>query len=413
MADNNIPNENQKEEAKAFSDDFVIGEGFSISEVSYEPPVNVTQKRKKKTKNTVKSVIWVVSIILISTILAGSLFLVGAEFLGLGIGRGQTCVIDVQPGASTSQIAQQLKDANAINSALIFRLYTKIKGYDGQYKYGLYTFNNDECAYEDLAQMLLNEGAKAETVTVTIPEGTGINDYTKNVDGAKVTVPGIATLLEKAGVCKRADFIDALNNYELDSELLKSVNVGKTYYELEGYLFPETYDFYSYDSKACAKLAVQKMVEETEKRITDKMMKRADEMGYTINEILTMASIIQMESGQASGEMSNVAAIFYNRLKSNDFTTLGSSPTCYYGGSFRNDDGRYDTYKIKGLPPGPLCSPGISAINAALYPASKDGYFYFVTDKNGKFYFHKTSAEQDKTINSLQKQGLWIYEYFD
>jgi len=155
------------------------------------------------------------------------------------------------------------------------------------------------------------------------------------------------------------------------------------------------------------------MVEETEKRITDKMMKRADEMGYTINEILTMASIVQMESGQANGEMSNVAAVFYNRLKSSDFTTLGSSPTCYYGGSFRSDDGRYDTYKIKGLPPGPLCSPSISAINAALYPANKDGYFYFVTDKNGKFYFHKTSAEQDKTINSLQKQGLWIYEYFD
>ncbi len=411
MSENNRPLEDENK--KAFSDDFVIGEGFSISEASYEPPKQDTKKRKKKAKNTVKSVIWVVSIILISTLLAGTVFLVGAEYLGLGVGRGQTCVIDIEPGASTTEIAQQLKDANAINSALVFRIYSRLKGYDGQYKYGLYTFNNDECGYEDLAQMLISEGAKAETVTVTIPEGTGINDYTKNVNGEKVTVPGIATLLENAGVCNRADFIDALNDYELGSELLKSVNVGKTYYELEGYLFPETYDFYSYDSKACAKLAVQKMVEETEKRITDKMVKRAEEMGYTINEILTMASIIQMEAGQANGEMSNVAAVFYNRLNSDEFPTLGSSPTCYYGGSFRSDDGRYDTYKIKGLPPGPLCSPSISAINAALYPANKDGYFYFVTDKNGKFYFHKTSAEQDNTINSLQKQGLWIYEYFD
>ena len=413
MSENNKPLENENEGQKAFNDDFVIGEGFSISEVSYEPPKQDSKKRKKKAKNTVKSVIWVVSIILISTLLAGSVFLVGAEYLGLGIGRGQSCVIDIKPGASTTEIAQQLKEANAINSAIVFRIYTKLKGYDGQYKYGLYTFNNDECAYEDLAQMLLNEGAKAETVTVTIPEGTGINDYTKNVNGEKVTVPGIATLLEKAGVCKRADFIDALNDYEFNSELLKSVNVGKTYYELEGYLFPETYDFYSYDSKACAKLAVQKMVEETEKRITDKMMKRAEEMGYTINEILTMASIVQMESGQANGEMSNVAAVFYNRLKSSDFTTLGSSPTCYYGGSFRSDDGRYDTYKIKGLPPGPLCSPSISAINAALYPANKDGYFYFVTDKNGKFYFHKTYAEQNATIANLKQNGNWIYEYYN
>ena len=257
MSENNKPLENENEGQKAFNDDFVIGEGFSISEVSYEPPKQDSKKRKNKAKNTVKSIIWVVSIILISTLLAGSVFLVGAEYLGLGIGRGQSCVIDIKPGASTTEIAQQLKEANAINSALVFRIYTKLKGYDGQYKYGLYTFNNDECAYEDLAQMLLNEGAKAETVTVTIPEGTGINDYTKNVNGEKVTVPGIATLLEKAGVCKRADFIDALNDYEFNSELLKSVNVGKTYYELEGYLFPETYDFYSYDSKACAKLAVQ------------------------------------------------------------------------------------------------------------------------------------------------------------
>ena len=155
------------------------------------------------------------------------------------------------------------------------------------------------------------------------------------------------------------------------------------------------------------------MISESEKKIDAKMFARAKEMGYTMNEILTMASIIQMESGQNTSEMANVAAVFYNRLNSNEFPTLGSSPTCYYGGSFRSDDGRYDTYKIKGLPPGPLCSPSISAINAALYPANKDGYFYFVTDKNGKFYFHKTSAEQDKTINSLQKQGLWIYEYFD
>lgn len=413
MSENNLNENTNAENQKSFSDDFVIGEGFSISEVPDTPPVKATEKRKKKTKNTIKSVIWVVSIVLVSVLLAGSVFLVGAEYLGLGIGRGKTCVIDVKPGASTAEIAQQLKDANAINSAIVFRVYSRIKGYDGQYKYGLYTFNNDECAYEDLAEMLMTEGAKAETVTVTIPEGTGINDYTKNVNGEKVTVPGIATLLEKAGVCSRGDFIDALNNVEFDSEILSSVNVGKAYYELEGYLFPETYEFYSYDSKDCAKLAVEKMIAETEKRITSKMLKRAEEMGYTINEILTMASIIQMESGQASGEMSNVAAVFYNRLKSDDFTTLGSSPTCYYGGSFRSDDGRYDTYKIKGLPPGPLCSPGISAINAALYPANKDGYFYFVTDKNGKFYFHKTSSEQDKTINSLQKQGLWIYEYFN
>ena len=261
--------------------------------------------------------------------------------------------------------------------------------------------------------MLMNDGAKAESVKVTIPEGTGINDYTKNVNGEDVVVKGIATILEEKGVCSKSDFLYALNEIAFDTELLKNCNVGKTYYSLEGYLFPDTYDFYAYDSEECAQMVVEKMIAQTENKITDDMYKRADEMGYTMNEILTMASIIQMESGQNSDEMANVAAIFYNRLDSDDFGTLGSSPTCYYGESFKNDDGRYDTYKVTGLPPGPLCSPGIDAIKAALYPAEKDGYFYFVTDSEGNFYYHKTMAEQNATIAKLQQGGNWIYEYFD
>ena len=154
------------------------------------------------------------------------------------------------------------------------------------------------------------------------------------------------------------------------------------------------------------------MLEESEKRITDAMFKRAEELGYSMNEILTLASIIQMEAGKNSEEMSGVASVFYNRLNSEDFSTLGSSPTCYYGESFRQDDGRYNTYNVKGLPPGPLCSPGLDAINAALYPKTSD-YFYFVTDSSGKFYYHKTSAEQQVTINKLQQGQQWIYEYFD
>ena len=145
--------------------------------------------------------------------------------------------------------------------------------------------------------------------------------------------------------------------------------------------------------------------------VTDEMYARAEEMGYTLNEILTMASIIQMEAGTRTEAMADVAAVFYNRLNSDEFATLGSSPTCYYGYSFRKDDQRYDTYEIEGLPPGPLCSPGIAAINAALYP-SENSYYYFVTDTDGKFYFHKTLSEQNATIARLKNEGKWAYETF-
>jgi UPF0755 protein len=120
-----------------------------------------------------------------------------------------------------------------------------------------------------------------------------------------------------------------------------------------------------------------------------------------------------MESGINTESMADVAAVFHNRLKSSDFKTLGSSPTCYYGDSFRKDDGRYNTYNVEGLPPGPLCSPGLAAIKAALYPNESSQYYYFVTDSDGKFYFHKTLAEQNVTINQLKQKGKWIYEYFN
>lgn len=394
-------------------DAFVIGKGFNLADEPQEAPKgkNKKKKHKKKGSSTLKSIIWILSIIIVSVGLASGIIYAGADFMGIGFGRGKDCDMEIKMGTPASAIAEQLQEEGAVKIPVLFRLYAKIKGYDSQFKYGLYTFNT-EAGYDAICEMLTTEGAKAETVEVTIPEGTGINDYTKNVNGENVTVPGIATILESKGVCSKSDFLMALDEVELKSKLLSQADDSKTYHTLEGYLFPETYSFYSYDSAECAFLAVKRMIEESEKRITDDMYKKAEEMGYSMNEILTMASIIQMEAGKNTDEMAKVAGVFYNRLKSDNFTTLGSSPTCYYGNSFKYDDGRYNTYKAEGLPPGPLCSPGIDAIKAALNPESSD-YYYFITDSAGNFYYHKTSAEQQKTINKLQQGNNWIYEYFD
>lgn len=388
-------------------DEYVIGKGFEVqdSEQEYKP------KRKKETKNGLKTAISIILIFVISIGLAFTIIYAGADYIGIGFGRGKETTIEIEQGSSTRKIAEELNDCGAVKLPVLFRLYAKLKGYESQFKYGVYTFNT-EAGYDSIANMLITEGAKAQSVTVTIPEGTGINDYTKNVNGEMVTVPGIATLLEKSGVCTKSDFFAALDEVKLNTKLLKNADSDKTYYTLEGYLFPETYDFYSYDSKECALLAVKRMIEETENRITDDMYKKAEKLGYSMNEVLTMASIIQMEAGTDTSALPKIAGVFYNRLDSDDFATLGSSPTCYYGKSFKRDDGRYDTYKVKGLPPGPLCSPGIDAINAALNPEGSD-YYYFVTDSQGKFYFHKTLNEQNKTINKLKQDKNWIYEYFD
>ncbi len=318
--------------------------------------------------------------------------------------------VEIEKGTYAATIAQILEEENVINHAFTFRLYAKLNGYEQDFKYGTYTFSG-KLPYKKVAKMLTEEGETAKTVTVTIPEGTGINDFVKDVNGNDVTVPGIATLLERGGVCTKADFLEAVKNYKTDSGFLKNANDGKTYYALEGFLFPETYEFYAYDSKECAVLAIEKMVAETEKRFSEQMILDAQKSGKSINEILTLASIIQMESGQNKGEMPNVAAVFYNRL--NDGGRLGSSPTIYYGNSFSGDDNRYNTYQKNGLPPGPLCSAGIDAIKAALYPTENFPYPYFITDKNGKFYYHKTYAEQLNTIERLKRENNWIYEYYN
>ncbi len=371
-----------------------------------------SKHRKAKRKNIVKSVIWIVAIVLVSVLLAATLIIGTGEYLGIGPGRGKEVVVEIEQGMSTRQIATRLKESGAINNSLAFLVYSKLSGNSGKYSYGVYVFNN-EIGYTDLAELLMNNGAKAETVTVTIPEGAGINDFTKNVNGDDIKIKGIATLLDEAGVCTRDDFLAALSEIGTESKLLEGATPEKTYYALEGYLFPDTYNFYSYDSKECARLAVKKMLGEMEERITDEMIEIAREKGYTVNEILTMASIVQLESGGNAAEMKNVAAVFYNRLDSTAFPTLGSSPTCYYGRSFKYDDGRYDTYKIKGLPPGPLCAPSMAAIEAAMAPTENSPYYYFVTDALGKFYFHKTGGEQEATINRLKRENNWIYEYLD
>ncbi len=428
--DGNNFNENPRENSGSANsaDDFVIGRGFEIDENNQSDKPLRRKSKHSGGHSIVKTLVWVLCIVIVSVGLAFGLIYAGADYMGIGFGRGDEAVMEIKMGPPAAEIAEQLEESGAVKVPFLFRMYAKLKHYDSQFKYGVYIFNT-EAGYEGLCEMLINDGAKAETVTVTIPEGTGINDFTKNVNGEKVTVPGIATLLEKAGVCSRSDFLDALDAAKRDSKLLQSADDVRTYYTLEGYLFPETYSFYSYDSEECAKLAVDKMLKESEKRITDSMFKRAEELGYSMNEILTMASIIQMESGIAvttdeakarlQDNMKGVASVFYNRLTSDETGgTLGSSPTLFYGDSFKQDDGRYNTQAdnkfsaIKGLPPGPLCSPGIDAINAALYPKTSD-YYYFVTDSSGNFYFHKTLAEQNATIAKLKQGKQWIYEYFN
>lgn len=384
--------------------DYLIGEnGFSIqnpdeidkqnSSVNYSKIKRTKNKEKHNgAKKSIKTIIWIIVIFVISILLALGILLVASEYLGVGINKGGKCVVEIEKGMSTSEIAAELKEQGAISSEFLFRVYSKLAGFDGTYQYGVYNFTN-ELGYEEIAKMLQTEGATAKSVKVTIPEQSDMDDIMK--------------ILEENGVCTKTDFRNAVKNGKYDFDFVAEIPVTDVHYKFEGYLFPDTYEFYNYDSAECAELAIRKMLQNLDSKLTPKVREQIKNSGYTIHEILTMASVVELEASAAPDEMSKVAAVFYNRLESPDWTgprRLESDPTMKYP----YGNGRYNTYKNEGLPPGPLCAPSESAILAAAFPEENFTATYFVTDDEMNFYFNNSLAAHTQTIANLKSQGKWV-----
>lgn len=424
--------ENEQEDIQSISinDDFVIGGGFVIDtdvpednieenkeiikprEATRIPEQKNNKSRKKdrddlyeyyedtpeqRRKSVIKTVIWAVCIFAMAILLAVGIIYFGADYMGIGFGRGKTVTVEIPLGSSTKAIAEKLEESGAVKSPFLFRMYSKFKKYDSQYKYGVYTFDT-ESGYEGLAQMLIKEGAKAETVKVKIPEGATIDDIKK--------------LLAEAGVCDESDFIYSMNNDKFKYDFIDDIPTERLYYRLEGYLYPDTYEFYSYDSEECAFLAINKMLSNLDSKLTDDMKKKIKESDYTFHEIMSLSSVIQLEAGNfekvEQKDREKVASVFYNRLEGINWDGpkfLQSDPTTFYP----YGDGKYNTYKTEGIPVGPLCAPSIECIKAAINPDRSCKAVYFVTDKSMKFYYNETLSGHNKTVAELKRTGNWVY----
>ncbi len=241
-----------------------------------------------------------------------------------------------------------------------------------------------------------NTTAAPNTVTVTFPEG--------------FTVTDIAERLAQSGVCSETEFLELCNQ---PYEGIEIDNPDERIYLLEGYVFADTYEFYlNSDPKAVLK----KFIDNFNNKITPEIKAKAEALGYTMDEMLTLASIIQKECDRDIAECANVSSVFHNRLKSPSFPRLQSDVTTFYitqklGERLGYQNGielekqneeiqkymsLYSTYYCKGLPAGPICNPSMKAINAALNPAETD-YVYFLTDATGEnFYYATTLAEHQK-----------------
>jgi len=302
--------------------------------------------------------------------------------------------VEIPLGSNTASIANLLKEKGIIKNTNLFRFYSKINGYDGTYQSGVHVIEKGKVYttlrdLEALMRILSSKPLDNPSIKVTIREGLTQNQ--------------LADLLAEKGLINKEKFLNLLENETFDYKFLRGITRKEK--RLQGYLFPETYIF---DTKAGEKAIINKLLAQFDKIFQTEFYERAEELGMTVDEVITLASIIEREV-KVPEERETIAGIFYNRLKSKDksLRKLQSCATIQYillerDGKVKETltledeqiDSPFNTYLYEGLPPAPICSPGRDAIMAALSPEQHD-YYYFVqkNDGTGEHYFSKTYKE--------------------
>lgn len=310
-----------------------------------------------------------------------------AEFKGIGKNVNDMS-ISVPKGSGSYEIAEILKSHDVINSKTLFYIYSRVTKPD--FKYGLHKLSKS--GYGDIAEALTSD-VVIQTCTVTIPEGLEMKE--------------IAEKLASEGLLTVESFYENAKPEYYDYWFLK--DLPKREEALEGYLFPDTYNF---SGNETPREIINALLSNFDKKITQQMKDQSLKTGLSFDEIITLASIIEREAADHN-EFKKVAGVFYNRInkkgESNGF--LESCATVQYILKERKNvlsvsdtkiDSPYNTYKYPGLPAGPISSPGLKAIESAIYPEKTD-YLYFVADGNGNHYFAK---DYNTHLKNTKKAGL-------
>ena len=315
----------------------------------------------------------------------------------LAIGRDSETVVTVNIPAQTDTkgAIEILRDNKLIKHKYFCRICAKVLEYrDDNYLTGIY-YLTESMGLENMLSSFKKPTVTGETVTLTFPEGYTLNQ--------------IAEKLEKNEVCSQTAFFATVRDVDFSTEysfIAQIDNKDKRYQVLEGYLYPDTYEFYIGEN---ASSVIRKFLDNFKNKWTAEYQAQADKIGMSIDDVITLASIIEKEAYGAD-QMPLVSSVFHNRLnKSGIYPTLGSDATKEYVseyisksvtnsaelGSYQKN---YDTYKCAGLPVGAICNPGNDAIKAALFPANT-GYYYFLHDNDKKIYLAATDSEHNQ--NSL------------
>jgi UPF0755 protein len=329
---------------------------------------------------------WVLTIVLVVGGVAGNRLLLWMTAPAVSDTSGlpvKTVTVEIPAGSSFKQVAAQLDREHLILNRTGFLLLGKLLGAERKVHPGEYALHAAMRPMEILETLM---SGRVVLHPVTIPEG--------------YTVTQIADTFAQKGLADRGEFIRLAR----DAEFIRSLNV--TAPTLEGYLFPDTYQIAKGTS---AKDIIGTMVDGVRRVFTPELQARAREINMTMHQVLTLASVVEKETG-VDTERELVATVFHNRLRKN--IPLQSDPTVIYAlsefdGNLRKRDLSYDspynTYRHAGLPPGPIANPGEQAIRAALYPAPAP-YLYFVSRNDGTHQFSATLAEHNQAVERYQRR---------
>jgi UPF0755 protein len=301
---------------------------------------------------------------------------------------------EIPKNATSAQIIDKLAEEGIIKNTFMFKMISKINGFDGTYKSGTHIISK-ELNYDSLMRILSSDPV---TSKVLIPEG-----YTFNQ---------IADKLYKDKLIAKDKFASAASNEKFDYKFLKGIPNRPN--KLEGYLFPDTYIF---DVKSGEKAILNRMLGRFDEIFKPEYYDKAKALGLSVDQVIILASIIEREAKEYE-ERRLISGVFYNRLKSKNpiHKKLQSCATIQY--IFLNKTGQvkpkltdtdtkindpYNTYMYEGLPPGPICSPGKDSIEAALEPETTD-YYYFVSKGDGTHEFSTTLSQHQAAV---KKYGLF------
>lgn len=358
-----------------------------------QPPAN-RRRRKKRHFNVVTYILFV---LVTSAILAGVGWLLINDLCAFNK-ENITATIEVTADDTIGSIADKLHDAGLIEYKWFFRLFATVA--DAKDKIGTGTYElSTEMDYRALIVGMHNSSGNlnSDTVRVTIPEG--------------YTVSQIIKLLAENGVNTEENLLEAAKTANFDYDYID--NNSEDISRLEGYLFPDTYDFYLNEK---ASSALNRLIKNFNSKLDEEKLAQAEARGYDLQDIITIASLIEKETDGT--DQANIASVIYNRLegpgdKGGTYGMLQIDASLLYAlpdhtGPITNEDkqvdSKYNLYKYAGLPPTPIANPGLASIEAALDPADTN-YYYYALGKDGKHHFSSTLAEHNAFLNSGDYAG--------